>query len=405
MSDYFKFTEDETRRLMEVMADSEARLSEFASKPTQAVRRYKSPKYGVYGDFIRSNYAVDVDKIIHTRMFNRGTDKTQVFSFFHNDDITRRSAHVQLVSRIARIIGQALGLNLDLIEAIAIGHDIGHTPFGHKGEEFLSALYQENDGRFFNHNVHSVRILENLPGCNPTLQTLDGILCHNGEKKFTEYRPAEGLSFERLDEMLESCYTQERGGDAFHPGTMEGCVVRISDIIAYLGKDRQDAENVKLKTGEYAGSLLGNDNSVIITRLITNVLKNSMGQPFIKLDDEIARAVDDMRRDNNAKIYAHADVSTPYYEYIKPMMEKLFYRLLEDVNNKNTTSPIYLHHICGALNKFYTSGKCRGNIDIVVDFIASMTDDYFVEIFRHLFPDDPLADGIRYVGYFDDRYM
>ena len=100
-------------------------------------------------NIIRTAFVRDIDKIIHCPYYNRYADKTQVFSFYKNDDITRRGLHVQLVSRIARTIGKALGLNLDLIEAIALGHDIGHTPFGHAGEEFLDELYFEHTGRHF----------------------------------------------------------------------------------------------------------------------------------------------------------------------------------------------------------------------------------------------------------------
>ena len=108
----------------------------------------------------RPPFVHDIDKILHCPFYNRYTDKTQVFSLIKNDDITRRSLHVQLVSRIARTIGAALGLNLDLIEAIALGHDIGHPPFAHSGESYLCELYHKHTGRFFFHNVHSVRVLD-----------------------------------------------------------------------------------------------------------------------------------------------------------------------------------------------------------------------------------------------------
>lgn len=129
-------------------------LSPYACRNKLAIREYKSKLYD--NEIIRSQFSIDVDKIIHSQFYNRGSDKTQVFSFYKNDDITRRASHVQLVSRIARRIGTALRLNLDLIEAIAIGHDIGHTPFGHKGEQYLSELYYADTGKYFNHNVHSV---------------------------------------------------------------------------------------------------------------------------------------------------------------------------------------------------------------------------------------------------------
>ena len=190
----------------------------------------------------RPAFVRDIEKIIHLPYYNRYADKTQVFSFYSNDDITRRALHVQLVSRIARNIGAVLGLNLDLIEAISLGHDIGHTPFGHAGERFLSELLQNETGRFFNHNVQSVRVLENMFARNVSLQTLDGILCHNGEFEQQEYRPHFGKTFVEYDREVEDSYVI--GHDAISrlvPLTLEACVVRICDIVAYLGKDRQDA--------------------------------------------------------------------------------------------------------------------------------------------------------------------
>ncbi len=137
----------------------------------------------------RPAFVRDIEKVLHCPFYNRYADKTQVFSFYRNDDITRRALHVQLVSRISRNIGTLLDLNIDLIEAISLGHDIGHTPFGHAGERFLNDLFHENTGRYFNHNVHSVRVLDALFARNLSLQTLDGVLCHNGEFELKEYRP------------------------------------------------------------------------------------------------------------------------------------------------------------------------------------------------------------------------
>jgi len=138
---------------------------------------------------IRTAFIRDIDKIMHCPYYNRYADKTQVFSFYKNDDITRRGLHVQLVSRIARTIGKALGLNLDLIEAIALGHDIGHTPFGHAGESFLDDLLFSDTKRHFSHNIHSVRVLDKIFPYNISLQTLNGIAAHDGEMELCEYTP------------------------------------------------------------------------------------------------------------------------------------------------------------------------------------------------------------------------
>ena len=156
----------------------------FAAKSKEAKRRNQDQDME---SIWRPAYARDVDKIMHSPYYNRYTDKTQVFSFYKNDDITRRALHVQLVSRIARSIGYALNLNLDLIEAIALGHDIGHTPFGHAGERYLSEVYRAECGRYFNHNVHSVRVLDGIFNHNLTLDTLNGIIAHNGEYEMNEY--------------------------------------------------------------------------------------------------------------------------------------------------------------------------------------------------------------------------
>lgn len=187
MANYFSFTAAEKKYLEEVNAAYDNILSVYSSHNNSACRvRNYTPRY----DIIRPPYSYDVDRIIHNPLYNRYADKTQVFSFYRNDDLTRRALHVQFVSKIARTIGRALRLNLDLIDAIALGHDMGHTPFGHKGETFLSDNYQlgtnsrEGNTRYFNHNVHSVRIFHYILDSNLTLQTLSGILSHNGEKIF-----------------------------------------------------------------------------------------------------------------------------------------------------------------------------------------------------------------------------
>ena len=147
------------------------------------------------GSVWRPTFVHDIDKIMHCPYYNRYTDKTQVFSLYRNDDITRRSLHVQLVSRIARTIGASLHLNLDLIEAIALGHDIGHPPFAHTGEAYLDELSFKHTGRHFYHNIHSVRVLDKIFPYNVSLQTLNGIAAHNGELECEEYTPVPLKSF------------------------------------------------------------------------------------------------------------------------------------------------------------------------------------------------------------------
>ena len=401
-------TKDKTELLQAVFSDSEEIMSPYACKNANAIREFPS-KYD--GDVIRTQFAIDIDKILHSALYNRGNDKTQVFSFYRNDDITRRSTHVQLVSRISRIIGRALRLNLDLIEAIAIGHDVGHTPFGHKGEEFLNGLYFSHTNRYFNHNVHSTRVLQKISGCNLTLQTLDGILCHCGEKAFQKYEPASISTFAQYNQEVEQCYTTENHIKKLHPSTLEGCVVRISDMIAYIGKDRQDAAKAKLMVS-YKENALGKSNPEIISAIVTDIISNSLEKPYLAMSPDIYQSITDMLHENGHLIYQCDDVTKPYFETIKPMMELMYKRFLKELIADDHDSLIYQHYLHGSIvGNFYRHPKKRyiqtdihDPSDIVADYIASMTDDYFVDAFSYLFPHHELTNKIKYIEYFDKPY-
>lgn len=402
---YFELTKEQEEKLASIFNGSDIRLSPFATQNTMAIRQNE---YG-NDDSLRSEFGIDVDKILHNALYNRYVDKTQVFSFYKNDDITRRALHVQLVARISKIIGQALELNLDLIESIALGHDIGHTPFGHKGETFLSELYYDHTNRYFNHNVHSVRNLMIVTNSNLTLQTYDGILCHCGEKAFDEYRPNDIKTFDEFMVVFEKCYTEKDYIGTLRPSTLEGCVVRISDMIAYLAKDRQDASKANLcKMKDFEKSkLLGNNNIEIVDRIIKNIVKNSMGKPYLKIDQLIYDEICRIKDENNQKIYSCDIVDKPYFDIIKPMMGKIYEKMWEDVENRNFASPVFRHHLNHPiLGNCYRKGEKDRRIianvdDIVVDYIASMTDDYFLDLFVHEFPNDELCKKIKYVSYFE----
>ena len=351
----------------------------------------------------RTAFIRDIDKIMHCPYYNRYSDKTQVFSFYKNDDITRRGLHVQLVSRIARTIGRALNLNLDLIEAIALGHDIGHTPFGHAGETFLDELYFAETGRHFSHNIHSVRVLDKIFPYNISLQTLSGIASHDGEMELSEYHPRPLEGFEEFDRLIEGCYIDKANVKRLVPSTLEGCVMRISDIIAYLGKDRQDAERTDIiEKGEFDDGIIGTHNAEIINNLIVNIIENSYGKPYIKMDDEHFKALKKAKADNYERIYKSKSVEEALQSTVRPMMREMYYRLLRDLMSKNTDSPIFTHHIDFVKSSYYehkTPYESTEPNQIVVDYIACMTDDYFVDLYEHLFPDSNLK--IVYKGYFD----
>ena len=354
----------------------------------------------------RNKFAKDIDRILYSPYYNRYTDKTQVFSLIKNDDITRRSLHVQLVSRIARTIGRALNLNLDLIEAIALGHDIGHTPFAHCGEVYLSELYRKNTGRFFNHNIHSVRVLDQVFPMNLTLQTLSGIGGHNGEIELSEYRPVPMDSFEQFEAELEKCYTIPGYANKLQPNTLEGNVVRISDIIAYLGKDRQDAQSIQMVQGSaFPTSVIGTINSEIINNLVVNIIENSYGQPYIKMDEAHFKAVQSCKRENYDMIYLNEPGRVVLKRVVEPMMQEIYEQMLEDLQQKKLDSPIFRHHIDYVNQTHYQRAAPYERTEpnqIVVDYIASMTDDYLIDLHRYLFPDSSYY--VEYTGYFKDLY-
>lgn len=353
----------------------------------------------------RPAFVRDIEKIMHLPYYNRYADKTQVFSFYNNDDITRRALHVQLVSRIARNIGSVLGLNLDLIEAIALGHDIGHTPFGHAGERFLDELLKNETGRNFNHNVQSARVLDKLFARNISLQVLDGALCHNGEFEMQEYRPDWNKTFEQYDKECESCYIN--GGRAIKslvPMTLEGCVVRICDMIAYVGKDRQDAITAKIidKNYKFSNEIIGSQNAAIINNLTVDIIENSYGKDYIKLSEQAYKDLKTSKKENYEVIYFNDKINLKYDEIIKPMFKEVYYALLEQLKSKDENSVIYRHHI-GFIQealKYYKEFdylKEEPN-QIVADYIASMTDDYFIDLHKKLFPSSKY--NIDYVSYF-----
>ena len=194
------------KQIYENMKFHDSNLSKYACQDCQAYRIRK-----IEDDF-RTDFFRDVDKIIYSLSYIRYIDKTQVFSNINNDMISKRMTHVQMVSKIARTIGRALGLNEDLIEAASLGHDLGHVPFGHVGESILDKISVKYGEGHFSHNVQSVRTLMNIEnkglGNNLTVQVLDAIFCHNGEMLEGVYSPTKKDLNQFLKEYEES-YTNK----------------------------------------------------------------------------------------------------------------------------------------------------------------------------------------------------
>ena len=353
----------------------------------------------------RPAFIRDCEKILHCPYYNRYSDKTQVFSFYKNDDISRRSLHVQLVSRIARNISSLLGLREDLTEAIALGHDLGHPPFGHAGERCLDELSMENTGKAFMHNLQSVRVLDKIFDYNVSLETLDGILCHNGELPLGKYVPNKDKDFEVLDREIQKCYDDKNYSATLIPATLEGCVVRISDLIAYLGKDRQDAIRAKVLRDDeiFTDGKLGKINASIINNLVVNVVENSFEKDYIKLDDEYYDDLKLAMDENYRYIYLSDAVKDVQINIIRPMYYDLYHKLLKDLKSGNKNSYIFRHHInyVNNLRKYYNPNDYLSENTpevVVTDYIASMTDDYFSDLYEYYFPK---KTNHKYMPYFD----
>ncbi len=377
------------------------RLSPFRFDDDGVVRREDLPHDAA--TLTRPAFMRDVEKIVNVPAYNRYSGKTQVFSFVNNDDITRRGLHVQLVDRVARGIGRLLGLNVDLIEAIALGHDVGHTPFGHAGERLLSKCYHERTGLYFNHNVHSVRVLDRLYPRNISLQTLDGVLCHNGEFATQRLGRGEVDDFQKLDALVAACNADERTIATLRPSTLEGCVVRVSDMIAYLGKDRADAIDMGVidSIDVFDSSVIGKDNARIINNLTVDIVNNSYGKDYIAMSEDVFADLKLAKRQNYEIIYSHEGMIDGALDYVDEMFEDLYEKLLDDIKRGRESSPVYRHHISklAAISHSIDPGGYASEDpnQIVVDYIASMTDDYFMGLYSRMFPDR--EKGIRMRGY------
>ena len=330
---------------------------------------------------IRPVFFRDADRIMHSFTYTRYIDKTQVFPFTRNDHITHRVLHVQLVSKIARMIGKALNLNEDLIEAIALGHDVGHTPFGHKGEQFLDEICKRDQIGCFKHNAQSVRFLKDIEEINLSLQTLDGILAHNGEMIQDKYKPLPKTKEEFLLE-LKSSFEDESFDKKIVPMTLEGCVVRISDIIAYIGRDIEDAIIVgtikREDIPEDIVRVLGNNNSIIVDTITKDIIKNSIGKDYISFSKEVFEAMAKLKKWNYENIYTSEDAcknESIIREYFNKLFE-VYLRYLEEENDDNNLSKKNIKEFVEQRSKEYleTTNKKR----IVIDYLAGQTDHYFL---------------------------
>jgi len=352
-------------------------LSPLATLSSTGVRRSHDERLA---EGYRQTFSVDVDRILHSRAYTRYIDKTQVFYLIRHDHITHRVLHVQLVSKISRSIGRYLGFNEDLIEAIALGHDIGHTPFGHDGERFLSELCKSNGIGYFEHNVQSVQFLDRVErkgrGWNLCLQTLDGILSHDGEIHNQALKPDREKTFETLER--EMSVKKSDPSTKLIPMTMEGCVVRMADTIAYIGRDIEDAIRLDMikrsDLPKESVDILGNTNGTIVYNLVTDIINNSFQNGFIAFSREVSDALKRLKGFNLEHIYMNPKIKK-HSGTIKKLFKMLFETYLEDIETENRSSVIFTGFLENMSEDYLNNYQKE---EIVRDFIAGMTDQYFL---------------------------
>lgn len=378
----------EWRKLRERQEDL---LSPFAAKSINSFGRLvpeeKCP--------IRTDYERDGNRILYSMEFRRLRHKTQVFFNAKNDHICTRMEHVLNVGSIAVTIARTLNLNQDLTYAIALGHDLGHAPFGHSGERVLNKCMKKIDGSTgFQHELHSLRVVEKLAtriskekindncGLNLTFEVKDGIVSHCGEK-YNEYILTRDLS-----KTPASLHNMKNRGVL--PFTLEACVVRLVDKIAYVGRDIEDAVRVKLMDmQDIPGDIrneLGHSNGEIINTLVCDLVENSYGKDCIQLSPSKGEALEKLINENVRLIYK-ADKITRYEKIAENTLEGLFDNLLQSVSDieKLQSSDVKVYRM------FYNfiTDKCYDNNESdaqkVIDFIAGMTDSFAQSCFEEIY--------------------
>ncbi|HUT03955.1 MAG TPA: deoxyguanosinetriphosphate triphosphohydrolase [bacterium] len=309
---------------------------------------------------IRTCFQRDRDRIIHSKSFRRLKRKTQVFLKPQDDHYRTRLTHTLEVGQIARTIARALRLNEDLVEAIAMGHDLGHTPFGHSGEAALEEVHPGG----FSHPVQSLRVVDVLEkdgrGLNLTFEVRDGIAKHS--KGMKELMPSDRSDL---------------------PSTLEGQIVRISDIIAYVNHDIDDAVRAGILTqrsipGEIT-SVLGTTHSGRIGTMVKDVITatGDVNMDFVAMSDEVRRATEEFRAFLHREVYSNP-ASVAEFEKAKYVLKQLYAYYLEHPDKVPVPA-------CGQ--------RPDNRNQVVCDYLAGMTDDYAIACYQEIFLPHSWARG------------
>ncbi len=339
---------------------------------------------------LRGAYFRDQTAIIHSTAFRRMKHKTQVFFAPENDHICTRIEHVMHVATIAKSICKGLNhygwdLNAEMAFAIGLGHDLGHAPFGHDGEAILNKRLGGNLA--FIHEINSYRVVEYLSnhgkGLNLTYGVKDGIICHNGEKYEQFLKPAEKPN------ILEEIKNRQ-----VKPSSFEGCIVRYSDKIAYLGRDIEDGITAGFITQEdipdNIKKILGENNSQIIDTLVNDMIHVSKNRNEIGLSDEKYKMIMELRNFNYKNIYlSDKNMAFPYTENIlNTIFDYLLYNYQKKVKNydsyKNSKNRVLRHfgRYIFEMRNFYKQDE---KIEIILtDFISGMTDLYAIDAMKQI---------------------
>lgn len=291
---------------------------------------------------IRTDFARDRDRIIHSRSFRRMKQKTQVFLSPQGDHYRTRLTHTLEVSQIARTISRALRLNEDLTEAIALGHDLGHTPFGHIGERALDEIAPFP----FEHSEQSVRVAEHLEkegrGLNLTYEVKNGIACHSTRKPDAD--------------------------------TLEGQVVKFSDKIAYVNHDIEDAVRAGILSHQDLPKncicVLGETKSQRITTIIHSIIRESLGNPFVKMGEEVWQAHSELRK----FMFEHVYLASPVKD--------------EDLKTRHIVCCLYTYfkeHLEKLPPLYHRVAETEGIDRAVCDYVASMTDSYATNLYKGIY--------------------
>lgn len=357
----------------------EAEAYEHKTLHPRAARSSDHSRYGKREDDHRLPYQRDVDRIVHSKAYSRYVDKTQVVYLVDNDHITQRSLHVQLVSNFAKGIAEILGLNLSLVEAIALGHDVGHPPFGHEGEGYLSDLSEEHGNGPFAHPWQSCRLFSVIEPLNLGLNVYDGFLCHDGGMVGTVLEPRYGKTWDdHLQDLDDKLAHIDQN---IMPGTLEGCLVKLADTMSYLGRDIEDAVSLGiLNRDDVPDTILGKTNRDILNVLARDVITHSHKKDVIAMSQEVYDALRTLRRFNFENIYMHPVLKLES-QRVKRSYRVLFDQLLDDLVNNRQDSHCWQEYLSSRPEKYVEETP---PVKVVVDYISGMTDSFFVNTLKKM---------------------